>query len=899
MSQQPQEERMNDRKMNMKKTFRRVLALVLTAVIAVSLAACGGGEKTDSGSGSGSGGKTSSTGTEISMPEITIKDGVVTTKEAKIDDSEFSTDGLQVLAAEDGRIYGFSYSYEGEGFSGNELVSFKEDGSDLKRITYQTGGETDAEIIASAFSGGNFILAVATYTNSEALEYSLENGDEEIPEDLSEDAFATYELKSVTPEGKENWSVKIEPKDNNYYYISSMCAAMDGVAVISNEGVNLHSLKDGSLTKTLCTTDPENFDGILYVLTDGTVVMLNDSSMNNKICVYNEGTGEFDEKQVLPAGIQSPTIYPGTNYEFYMAGDDGIYAANLGSNELYPIVNFVNSDLDVQGILKVVELEGGNLLVQAYASDNTLGVYILTPVAPEDVEEKKELSLGGYYIDSEVRSQVIQFNKENSKYRIQILDYSQYDLDSDFEENSSGDTTGLTRLNTDIVTGNAPDIMLLSPQMPVNSFISKGVLAEITDLYDADKEIDKSDFLENVVDAFKTDGKMFVVVPAFTIVGVSGKAKYIGDGKDLTLEKAKKIAESKGISENNIFGLTDRNSVFSSAIEFSGDQFIDTETNTCDFNKKDFTELLEFAKSCPETISEEQYNDYFTQYLSDSSLLAVQYLNSIFDYYYMTRQLFGDVDVTVTGFPSTDNKGPAIASSTELGISNSTADREGCWEFVRRFLLPEYQMNLESALPISMKAVEEQGQRIIEQNRQAKEEEENMNMMNGIDYEEEVAGDIVVEEAAPEGSTESAYEDGMELEGEESEDLTGNQIVAEEDFDGTHEEYEQYLKEEKALAENASTSEVAEEVVISGDDILEGDASETEGGIESLPEFGENDIKAIKNILKNLKFQVNGESEILMIIKEEAAAYFAGQKSAEEVADIIQSRVQVYLKENE
>jgi hypothetical protein len=32
---------------------------------------------------------------------------------------------------------------------------------------------------------------------------------------------------------------------------------------------------------------------------------------------------------------------------------------------------------------------------------------------------------------------------------------------------------------------------------------------------------------------------------------------------------------------------------------------------------------------------------------------------------------------------------------------------------------------------------------------------------------------------------------------------------------------------------------------------------------------------------------------------EEAGAYFAGQKSTDEVSDIIQSRIQVYLNENE
>lgn len=38
--------------------------------------------------------------------------------------------------------------------------------------------------------------------------------------------------------------------------------------------------------------------------------------------------------------------------------------------------------------------------------------------------------------------------------------------------------------------------------------------------------------------------------------------------------------------------------------------------------------------------------------------------------------------------------------------------------------------------------------------------------------------------------------------------------------------------------------------------------------------------------------------EIYSIITEEAAPYFAGQKSAEETAKIIQSRVEIYVSEN-
>jgi hypothetical protein len=90
------------------------------------------------------------------------------------------------------------------------------------------------------------------------------------------------------------------------------------------------------------------------------------------------------------------------------------------------------------------------------------------------------------------------------------------------------------------------------------------------------------------VDAFKTDGKMYVVVPGFTVTGIAGKAKYIGDGKDLTLAKAREIAKGMGLDDTGVLGIMDRETVLSTAIEFSGDQFIDMESHTCSFNNEDF-----------------------------------------------------------------------------------------------------------------------------------------------------------------------------------------------------------------------------------------------------------------------------------------------------------------------
>ena len=40
------------------------------------------------------------------------------------------------------------------------------------------------------------------------------------------------------------------------------------------------------------------------------------------------------------------------------------------------------------------------------------------------------------------------------------------------------------------------------------------------------------------------------------------------------------------------------------------------------------------------------------------------------------------------------------------------------------------------------------------------------------------------------------------------------------------------------------------------------------------------------------------DDEIFMIIEEEAQSYFAGAKSVDEVADVIQKRVSLYVMEN-
>ena len=828
------------------------------------------------------------------MPEITSKDGVATSEKISLGE-DFSTDGLQILGYENGVFYGFNFSYVGDGLDSYELVHFNEDGSGLERVKYNLEDTDSTDISATAYKDGYFYLALCTTQNSEALDYALENdleAGDEIPEGLSEDAASSYQICCVAADGKQKWIKDVkEPKDNMYFYIDSIVPTDEGILVASSEGVDLYSAEDGSFVESKCAVPQEQVTGIIRVLHDGTVIMVDDTGASTKILSFNASNGKFTDSITMPVAMSGASVFAGKQYDVYLASEDGIFGAKLGSDTLTPVVNFVNSDLALEGVSSILELDDGRMAIQAYGAEVVLDTYILQPIKPEDVKDKKELTLAGYSVSYDVRNQVIAFNKESTDYRINIQDYSQYDLAEDDYDSS----TGMSKMNTDLVSGNIPDILVMNEYMPVSNYISKGMLEDLTDRYEKDAEIDKSDFMQNVIDAFKTDGRMYMIVPGFTVTGVAGKAKYIGDGSDLTIKKAVDIASKMGLNETGVFGMMDCESVLSYAIEFSGDQFIDMDSHTCDFNNDRFRELLEFAKKFPQQIEEDESVDYSTQYLADKALLGIQFINTPFDYYYMTRQLYGDIDMTVTGFPSENNKGPAVAPSAEIGISSSTSDPDGCWQFVRRFLMEEYQSSLDSCLPISKKAIKAQGQAVIDsfEEQNAKLEEE-MNAQ-GMEVYNETGSEDAAE--APTGDEITEVTDDVDSSETESEDMTGKPIP-EKDFDGTHEEYEKYVKEFKEDMKKAESDTTAEEVIVAPEEIDAGDTAQAYG-LDSLPEFGQADLDKMQKILDNLSFSVNSENDVLNIILEEAGAYFAGQKSTEEVSDIIQSRIQVYLKENE
>lgn len=348
------------------------------------------------------------------------------------------------------------------------------------------------------------------------------------------------------------------------------------------------------------------------------------------------------------------------------------------------------------------------------------------------------LTLACYYLDWEVRKYVVEFNKSNPDYRITITDYSQYDTDEDY-------TAGITKLNTDIVSGKMPDILLLNDNIPVESYAAKGLFEDLYFYIDQDTELKREDYFQNVLKVHENNGELYCLPSRFIIYTVTGKTADVGNGTGWTLQELKDVLAAKPEGTQVFSGMTRQEMLYYS-IRMSGNQFIDWESGKCNFNTEGFISLLEFIKDFPEELPEDYWEkdmgmSWDEQLRQGKVLLDQTVLDSFSGYNYLKKAFFGE-DVTMIGFPSENKKGSAIGANIKLSMSSKSKNKDGVWQFLRYFLTEEYQEKDNYGWPLSLKQAE-----LMAQKAQKKPTYEDENG-NQVEYDEtyNINGvDIVIE----------------------------------------------------------------------------------------------------------------------------------------------------------
>ncbi len=813
-----------------KHFFQRLISTGLVLVLTVVLCACGGGAesgKEDPPSVDADTG-TVSPAEPVSVPgnanAALAKENVYSVNEVELPElADGSRAGVECTAYWDGRIYAaMGVRAQGDGSESYCVLSMDE-GGDILRTAFlelpgNDGGEETAEPDADMQKQegtrySDFVIG------ADGRVYALCQYEYSFVDDSTEQ-FVSGQRQYVCcwgTDGKLLWQSEVCAGSAEDLSVWSIFPGADGSLELIITGENayrLHVEKDGSLSESdkvklseetaraleNCRRLIRKADGSCLLLCRGAEGGLNLIKYDMETDTPGEASGLPDDlspgSTVFSAGVESDLVY---------AGREGVFAYHMGDEKGSLKMDYVNSDRNITDIYSLLELDGTHFFM-FYGEDYTreLKAGIFEYVSPEDIPDKAVVILAGLTVNAGIKKRVIQYNRESSWYRVVLKEYESVD-----------------DLNLDMVSGHMPDI-LMAEGLPMESYIKKGLIADIGALIEGDGELSGQAFMENVFDAYSVDGKLMYVVPSFILstmaarTSLVGENLSIGEGNNWSMKKAAEVLEGMGANAQLLDGL-DRSTFLEKVMRYRGNDFIDRETGKCAFDSQEFIEIMEFAYALPEErrFAGETEEEYQLQYLRNQTLLLELHVWSFAQnlderlFFILNGYLGGDY--VFAGFPAAsaesagDGEGAIIEGKNLMALAAMSENGDGAWDFARYYLTEEYQKSLEGSLPVRKDLFEEWAGE--ETRRPYRIEEDG----------EKVEYDLIL------------YRDGKEI---------------------------------------------------------------------AVPPLDQEQLDELIAYVESVTAAPFEDSNVMDIIYEEMGSYFSGQRTAEDVAAIIQNRVQVYVFEN-
>lgn len=791
----------------MKKTASRIAAAAMAAAMTLGFSSCGG---------------------KAGKSEIASKEHIFSAEKVElpggvdyINSLLYANEKIIVIgdkSTQEGEGDNITYTSETkmqiiglDGILENEIVLTKDDGSDASDHRYISSITVD--------ESGTLISVENSYSWNEATGESKETW-----------YLVKYgsdgKLISETELADVQETVKKET-GNDYFYINNFVAGDDGFLYMSCNDVILVLDESGKFQYTVKNENgsDNSWMGNLTKTGDGRIVTtittsrMDGDNYSSETKIYEIDSANRKLGAEYPYN-QNGSLMSGTdNYDLLISRDSGLFGYDIETESTETIINWLKSGFDNTAMNSncTTVLQDGRILCVTYNYDYHGGggysysssdqiINILTEVDPSTLPDKKLIKLYALYLDVGIKRQIVEFNKNNPEYEIELTSYEDYA--------ANGYNDAITKLNNDMIAGNLPDIIVLNSSMPIDSYISKGLLADLYEFMDNDETINRSDYVEGVFKAYETNGKLYELISNFSISTLVGKSSMVGDTSGWTVDEFIEFVDAN--PDKSIMGdEISRSDFFSTMVNVCSENFIDRDTGECRFNSDDFIKLMEFSTRFPKEIDYEQlyaddnyWNEQQSAYRDGRTLLNSYSLNRFGNIRELEQGAFGE-PITFKGFPGAAGNGAVFNAYTEIAITSKASNPEGAWNFVKYFLSDEYQdlftTNDSYQFPIKKSSLEK----------------------------------------LAEAAKERPYW---------------------EDEDGKKEYYDNtYWNGSESINIGVNTDEDNQRVM----------------------DF----INSTENISRN-------DDQVSNIINEEASAFFEGQKSSKEVAEIIQNRVSNYLAEN-
>lgn len=681
------------------------------------------------------------------------------------------------------------------------------------------------------------------------------------PADLAEDdsMYNYYEegenktgLLHLDADGKEIKRIEFSQTDENgnSFYVSSFFVDNSGNVYLSDwQSVYIYD-QDGN-KKT--TVDLGENGGDLCELKAGVVGV---SYYKNDEAKPEESGRVFQEIDPATGKLTGDTVklpdvaysfFPGDDvYDIYYDYNGNIYGYKFDTDTKDKVIDWIECDINSNNINSYSILPDGRVIAfeSSYddqAQKNNMQLIVMTRVDAASVVNKTVLTFACMYLDWNMRDAIVKFNRASNTHRIVVRDYSEYNTDDDYN-------AGIQKLNTEMLSGKLPDMIDINTyNMPVEQYAAKGFLTDLYELIDADPDLSRESFVQPVIKALESaDGKLYQLPSTFAVSTAIALDKVAGDYDTWNLA-AVKDAMTKLQDGASVFDVyRTKSDILQTCISRNIDAFVDWENGSAHFDSDEFKALLEFANQFPETYdwenaTDEENDSAQNRMNSGKQLMTDMYVSSFEDMLYQLTGYNGGVKFV--GYPSEDGtSNHTFQIGGSIAISSTCADKTAAWNFMKQFLTEDYQSGSNVwNFPINQKAFDQKMKDAMTE-----------------EYQTDENGNVVKDE-------------------------NGNPIRIP--------KMTYYTTDAGGGVAFAATTETAASTVVIG-----GSGVNEDGSI-SIYAMTQEQADQILDLINATTAVYGYDESILNIISDEAAAYFAGEKSLDDTANMIQSRVNLYVAE--
>ena len=681
------------------------------------------------------------------------------------------------------------------------------------------------------------------------------------PADLAEDdsMYNYYEqgenktgLLHLDADGKEIKRIEFSQtdEDGNSLYVSSFFVDNSGNVYLSDwQNVYIYD-QDGN-KKT--TVDLGENGGDLCELKAGVVGV---SYYKNDEAKPEESGRVFQEIDPATGKLTGDTVklpdvaysfFPGDDvYDIYYDYNGNIYGYKFDTGTKDKVIDWIECDINSNNLNSYSILPDGRVIAfeSSYddqAQKNNMQLIVMTRVDAASVVNKTVLTFACMYLDWNMRDAIVKFNRASNTHRIVVRDYSEYNTDDDYK-------AGIQKLNTEMLSGKLPDMIDINTyNMPVEQYAAKGFLTDLYELIDADADLSRESFVQPVIKALESaDGKLYQLPSTFAVSTAIALDKVAGDYDTWNLA-AVKDAMTKLQDGASVFDVyRTKSDILQTCISRNIDAFVDWENGSAHFDSDEFKALLEFANQFPETYdwenaTDEENDSAQNRMNSGKQLMTDMYVSSFEDMLYQLTGYNGGVKFV--GYPSEDGtSNHTFQIDGSIAISSTCADKTAAWNFMKQFLTEDYQSGSNVwNFPINQKAFDQKMKDAMTE-----------------EYQTDENGNVVKDE-------------------------NGNPIRIP--------KMTYYTTDAGGGVAFAATTETAASTVVIG-----GSGVNEDGSI-SIYAMTQEQADQILDLINATTAVYGYDESILNIISDEAAAYFAGEKSLDDTANMIQSRVNLYVAE--